>query len=183
MKSKYLIRIISLAVVLIIIIAIISMIIANKIKKQNEINEVYDLIEQNNIQNTEKADIKLQDGTIGIIKIDKIGFEGLIHEGTDLDVLDNYVGHFENSSIFDGNVALAAHNNSKFWKNLNKVTNGDKIIYTCLLGTRIYEVFNIKIISSDNWNLIQNSDENIITLITCVHGKPSQRLCVQGMEV
>ena len=183
MKSKNLLIIISLVIVLIILVAIISIIIANKIKNQNEIIEVYDLIEQNNIQNTEKADIKLQDGTIGIIKIDKIGFEGLIHEGTDLDVLDNYVGHFNNSSIFDGNVALAAHNNSRFWKNLNKVTNGDKIIYTCLLGTRTYEVFNIEIISSDNWYLLQNSDKNIITLITCVHGKPSQRLCVQGIEV
>ena len=66
---------------------------------------------------------------------------------------------------------------------MNKVTNGDKIIYTCLLGTRTYEVFNIEIISSDNWDLLQNSDKNIITLITCVHGKPSQRLCVQGIEV
>lgn len=183
MKSKNKKKIISLAVVLIVIIAIISIIIANKIRKKNEINEVFDFIEQNNIQNTEKADIKFKNGIIGIITIDKIEFEGLIHEGTDLDVLDSYVGHFENSSIFDGNVALAAHNNSKFWKNLNKITNGDKITYTCLLGTRTYEVFNVEIISSNDWELLQNTDKNIITLITCVHKKPSQRLCVQGIEV
>ncbi len=181
MKIKRIIIILSTLTLVISIIA--SIIIINIIKKKNKIDETYNMIEQNNIQNTENKDLVLADGTMGIIKIEKIGFEGLIQDGTDLKTLDNYVGHFKNSSIFDGNVALAAHNNSKFWKNLNKLSNGDKIIYTCLLGTKTYEVFNIKIISSDDWSLIQNSNKNLITLITCVHGKPSERLCVQGIEV
>lgn len=181
MKIKRLIIILSTLTLVISIIA--SIIIINIIKNKNKIDETYNMIEQNNIQNTENKDLVLADGTMGIIKIEKIGFEGLIQDGTDLKILDNYVGHFKNSSIFDGNVALAAHNNSKFWKNLNKLSNGDKIIYTCLLGTKTYEVFNIKIISSDDWSLIQNSNKNLITLITCVHGKPSERLCVQGIEV
>ena len=171
MKIKRIIIILSTLTLVISIIA--SIIIINIIKKKNKIDETYNMIEQNNIQNTENKDLVLADGTMGIIKIEKIGFEGLIQDGTDLKTLDNYVGHFKNSSIFDGNVALAAHNNSKFWKNLNKLSNGDKIIYTCLLGTKTYEVFNIKIISSDDWSLIQNSNKNLITLITCVHGKPS----------
>lgn len=181
MKIKRIIIILSTLTLVISIIA--SIIIINIIKKKNKIDETYNMIEQNNIQNTENKDLVLADGTMGIIKIEKIGFEGLIQDGTDLKTLDNYVGHFKNSSIFDGNVALAAHNNSKFWKNLNKLSNGDKIIYTCLLGTKTYEVFNIKIISSDDWSLIQNSNKNLITLITCVHVKPSERLCVQGIEV
>lgn len=181
MKIKRLIIILSTLTLVISIIA--SIIIINIIKNKNKIDETYNMIEQNNIQNTENKDLVLADGTMGILKIEKIGFEGLIQDGTDLKTLDNYVGHFKNSSIFDGNVALAAHNNSKFWKNLNKLSNGDKIIYTCLLGTKTYEVFNIKIISSDDWSLIQNSNKNLITLITCVHGKPSERLCVQGIEV
>lgn len=181
MKIKRLIIILSTLTIAISII--ISIIIINIIKNRNKIDETYNMIEQNNIQNTEKKDFVLADGTMGIIKIDKIGFEGLIQDGTDLKTLDNYVGHFKSSSIFDGNVALAAHNNSKFWKNLNKLSNGDKITYTCLLGSKTYEVFNTEIISSDDWSLIQNSNKNIITLVTCVHGKPSERLCVQGIEV
>ena len=181
MKTKRIIIIISS--ILIIISIIVSIIIIVRVKKQNKIDETYNIIEKNNIQNVENKDLTLQDGTMGIIKIEKIGFEGLIHDGTDLKTLDNYVGHFKNSSIFDGNVALAAHNNSKFWKSLNKLSNGDTIKYTCLLGTKTYEVFNVKIISSDDWSLLQNSNQNIITLITCVHGKPSERLCVQGIEV
>ena len=181
MKTKKVFIITS--IILVVISIIVSLIIVTKVKKQNKIDETYNIIEQNNIQNTENNELKLVDGTIGIVKIEKIGFEGLIHDGTDLKTLDNYVGHFKNSSIFDGNVALAAHNNSKFWKNLNKLSNGDTIKYTCLLGSKIYEVFNVKIISSDDWSLLQNSNQNIITLITCVHGKPSERLCVQGIEV
>ena len=181
MKIKRLIIILSTLTLVISIIA--SIIIINIIKNKNKIDETYNMIEQNNIQNTENKDLVLADGTMGIIKIEKIGFEGLIQDGTDLKTLDNYVGHFKNSSIFDGNVALAAHNNSKFWKNLNKLSNGDKIKYTCLLGFKTYEVFNTKIISSDDWSLIQNTNKNIITLVTCVHGKPSERLCVQGIEV
>ena len=50
-------------------------------------------------------------------------FTGIQSCGPDmLKTLDNYVGHFKNSRIFDGNVALAAHNNSKFWKNLNQLS-------------------------------------------------------------
>ena len=115
MKIKKLIIII---VTIMIIISIIALIITmNVLKNKNKIDEAYNMIEQNNIQNTENKDLVLSDGTMGIIKIEKIGFEGLIQDGTDLKTLDNYVGHFKNSSIFDGNVALAAHNNSKFWKN------------------------------------------------------------------
>lgn len=36
---------------------------------------------------------------VGVIKIDKINFEGLVYEGTSLDVLKNGVGHFESSPL------------------------------------------------------------------------------------
>ena len=111
MKIKRLIIMLSTLTLVIFIIA--SIIIINIIKNKNKIDETYNMIEQNNIQNTENKDLVLADGTMGIIKIEKIGFEGLIQDGTDLKTLDNYVGHFKNSSIFDGNVALAAHNNGK----------------------------------------------------------------------
>lgn len=36
---------------------------------------------------------------VGVIKIDKINFEGLVYEGTSLDVLKKGVGHFESSPL------------------------------------------------------------------------------------
>lgn len=181
MKIKNLIKII-VPIIAVILTIIITIVLIGKLKNKREIDDMYELLEENNIQDTDNTDLKLENGVIGIIKIEKIGFEGLVYEGTELSTLDKSVGHFENSPIFNGNVCLAAHNNSKFWKNLNKLQEGDLITYTCLLGKKTYKVCNINIISSDDWTLLENSDTNFITLITCVHKKPSQRLCVQGIE-
>ena len=129
--------------------------------------------------------MKLQiDGetVIGVIKIDKIGFEGLIYEGTTLTTLDKGVGHFENSSYLNGNVCLAAHNSSKYWAKLYTLENGDKITYTSFLGTKEYKVNSITQISATDWSKLEKSNENILTLITCVRKNPSQRLCVQALE-
>jgi len=36
---------------------------------------------------------------VGVVKIDKINFEGLVYEGTSLDILKKGVGHFESSPL------------------------------------------------------------------------------------
>lgn len=156
--------------------------IVNKIKHKNKINAVYEMILENNIQHNENTDFKIQDGTIGIIKIEKINFEGIVYDGTDLGTLDKGVGHFKNTPLFDGNVALAAHNNSKFWKNLNKLNNGDEIQYTSILGTRTYQVYSMNVINSNDWSKLENTENNTLTLITCEKGKPDLRFCVQALE-
>lgn len=133
-----------------------------------------------------KNDLLLQvdgENVIGVIKIDKINFEGLVFEGTSLDTLEKGVGHFENSAYIDGNVCLAAHNTNKFWGKLHTMQNGDKITYISFLGTREYFVTNVTKIEETDWSLLENSNENLLTLITCVKGNPTQRLCVQALSV
>lgn len=44
------------------------------------------------------------------IEIPKIDLIAPIAEGTTQEVMNKYVGHFENTDIFEGNVGLAAHN-------------------------------------------------------------------------
>ena len=44
------------------------------------------------------------------IKIPKIGLEANIAEGTTTEVMNEYVGHFEETSRDFGNIGLAAHN-------------------------------------------------------------------------
>lgn len=36
---------------------------------------------------------------VSVVKIDKINFEGLVYEGTSLDILKKGVGHFESSPL------------------------------------------------------------------------------------
>jgi len=148
------------------------------------------MLEDNNIQhNTENVsninDLYLQiDGknVIGIIEIEKINYEGLIYEGTDMDSLNKGIGHFKNSSLFNGNVCLAGHNSKKCWAKLYTLESGDKITYTSFLGTKEYKVSNITEISATDWSKLEKNNENILTLITCVKGNPSKRLCVQALE-
>ncbi len=97
-----------------------------------------------------------------------------------------YVGHFENTSKWEGNVGLAAHNRGypiNYFSKLKELKNGDNIIYNTEFGIKTYAVKTIKIIEDTDWSYLQNTKENKITLITCVENKPNQRLCIQGIEI
>ena len=178
--------IILLLIILLVIVFFIK--ITNRNKKSREIHTIYQILLENNIQNNIKEESTLSvnvsehKNIIGVVKINKIGFEGIIYEGTDMETLDKGVGHFENSPIFEGNVCLAAHNNKKFWAKLNKLKINDIIEYSCILGIKKYIVFNIQEIDSTDWSLLDDTDKNIITLITCIKNKPDKRLCVQAKE-
>lgn len=166
-------------------------------KKQN-INLVYENYNDNVIQNriideleskenlNNIDDLMLQiDGTniLGIIKIDKINFEGFIYEGTSLKTLAKGVGHFENTPYLTGNVCLAAHNTNSYWAKLHTLSEGDKIQYTCFLGTKEYKVNSITKINETDWRPLENTTDNTLTLITCVKGQKELRLCVQAKEI
>lgn len=139
---------------------------------------------------TETEDIALEyeDRTIGTIEISKLGLVAPIKEGTDLEILAKFVGHFSNSSVWDGNVALAAHNRGTsvehYFDRINELVNGDTIIYKTKLGERSYEVISSKEIENTDWSVTEsNTDENnTITLITCIKNQPEKRLCVVAKE-
>ncbi len=178
-------------IVIVIIIAIIStFFIVKHFANKRKVDSVCEIYSDNNVQEridncTNNDDLKLKiDGetVIGVIEIDKIGFKGLIYEGTTLKTLDKGVGHFDNSSYLNGNVCLAAHNSSNYWAKLYTLENGDKITYTSFLGTKKYKVNSITQISATDWSKLEKSNENILTLLTCVRKQPDQRLCVQALE-
>ena len=47
---------------------------------------------------------------------------------------------------------------------------------------RIYEVTKNKIIKDTDIDVLENTEENILTLITCVENEPNYRRCVQAEE-
>lgn len=120
------------------------------------------------------------------VEIPKISLIAPISEGTSQEVMLEFVGHFESTSKWNGNVGLAAHNRGypiNYFSKLKELKNGDKIIYKTQYGTKTYSIKTIKIIEDTDWSYLQKTKENKITLITCVENKPSQRLCVQGIEI
>lgn len=193
--NKRIKRVIILSIIaIIILVAIIaSYFIVKNRKNQENIQNVLETYTEdtvsdrlNNDEVTSANDLMLKiDGetVLGVIKINKIDYEGLVYEGTSLDTLDKGVGHFEHSPYLNGNVCLAGHNYKNCWAKLHTLESGDLITYTSFLGSKQYKVSQVIKIAETDWSLLENNDKNILTLITCVKGKPSQRLCVQAVEV
>lgn len=147
------------------------------ITQENQINNSNNF-NQNNIISKE---IQPENSNWKII-IPKINLEANINQGTSPQILEEYVGHFENTSKFDGNIGLAAHNNT-FFKNLKNVKIGDEIIYVSEFGNKQYKVTFIEKIQETDWSMLKQTKENKITLITCVKNMPQLRLCVQATEI
>ena len=148
-------------------------------------------INENNEQNKrvniiQETEEKLNN-TIGILKIEKINLIAPVQEGTTSEILKYSVGHFVESDEWDGNIALASHNRgsyAKYFKDIDTLTNGDKIIYKTVYGERKYQVYEKEKIQETNWTkIMENKNENTITLITCITNEREYRLCVKAVEV
>lgn len=148
-------------------------------------------INENNEQNKrvniiQETEEKLNN-TIGILEIEKINLIAPVQEGTTSEILKYSVGHFVESDEWDGNIALASHNRgsyAKYFKDIDTLTNGDKIIYKTVYGERKYQVYEKEKIQETNWTkIMENKNENTITLITCITNEREYRLCVKAVEV
>ena len=125
------------------------------------------------------------DGSLGTLHIPSIGLSVPVFEGTDSASLLNGAGHFEHTSIWDGNVAIAGHNrgvNNHFGK-IHTLTSDDTIEFTTKLGTRTYEVYSVQKISNTQVSILDASTSNILTLVTCVMDEPEYRWCVQAKQI
>ena len=133
-----------------------------------------------------KKEIEETKENIWQIEIPRIDLVAPIAEGTSQDIMLESVGHFENTSTWKGNIGLAAHNRGypiNFFSRLKELKLGDEIIYKTEFGIRKCFVKIIEIIEDTNWSYLQETKDNRITLITCVENQPSERLCIQGIEI
>lgn len=144
-------------------------------KEEKIILEQYVETEENNIYED-----------IWQIEIPKISLIAPISEGTSQEVMLEYVGHFENTAVFEGNIGLAAHNRGypiNYFARIKELEVGDEIIYKTNKGIKKYRVSLTTIIEETDWSYLQGSEENKITLITCVENEPTNRRCIQGIEI
>ena len=128
------------------------------------------------------SDLYYSGGYLATLKIPTLGLSVKVYQGTDSDALRKGAGHFAGTSIWDGNVAIAGHNrgvNNHFGK-IHTLDIGDTIKLTTKLGTRTYEVYAVYKVSVDDMSVLNDSSENIITLVTCVRDQPAYRWCVQA---
>lgn len=164
---------------------IVSEQIQNQIEEINNNNE--NITKEDNKENTaNQVESKTQKSKIiWQIEIPKINLKAEIAEGTTTEIMDAYVGHFEETSKNKGNIGLAAHNRGykvNYFQNVKQLKEGDEIIYTYKKKQRKYEVKTLKIIKDTDWTMLENTEDNRITLITCVENQPEYRRCVQAVE-
>lgn len=120
------------------------------------------------------------------LEIPKIGLSATIEEGTTDEILNQYIGHFENTNKDFGNIALAAHNrgyNVNYFSKLKELEIGDEIIYTFRNSVKKYKISSKNIIKDTDVEVLEQTNENILTLITCVENEPSLRRCLIAIEI
>lgn len=125
------------------------------------------------------------DGSMGRLKIGSIGLSVRVYDGESNASMKKGVGHFSYTSAWDGNVGLCGHNGGfgGYFEDLKDVEKGDKITYTTKYGTRTYQVTTIKKIDDDDFSeLLDDTNDNRLTLITCVRNQSTKRLCVIAKE-
>ena len=168
----------------------IFIVYARNIKVQYLQKEIKTSIEEKLDKNATKENSEnkgiFEYGEIGFIIIPILDIKAPIREGTTKEILKYSVGHFEQTNLWNGNVALASHNGGSYahyFSRINELRNGEEIIYITNMGERRYKVVENKIIEETEMNILEDTKENIITLITCVKGKRNKRQCIIGKEI
>ena len=121
------------------------------------------------------------------LEIPKINLDAKIVEGTTDEILNKYIGHFEETGVLNGNVALAAHNRGydvNYFERLKELNIEDKVYYTYGDIKKEYIVFSKEIIKDTNVDVLDDfqNGKNILTLITCVEDMPELRRCIRCIE-
>ncbi len=133
-------------------------------------------------KNVTATDLTRDDGSIGLLKIPAIDVSVKVYDGTTTANMKKGATHFTETSYWDGNVAMAAHNRSSYFGKIYKLKSGDKITYSTNIGTRKYEVVSVYKIDDDDTSCLNDSTENRLTLVTCVENQSAYRWCVIAKE-
>ena len=122
-------------------------------------------------------DLYYKGGYLATLKIPAIDLTVKVYEGTDSKTLAKGAGHFEDTSIWRGNIALAAHNrgvNNHFGQ-LHTLEIGDKVTLTTKLGTKTYEVSSVEKVSENDTSGLNPTANDQITMYTCVRNQRDNR--------
>lgn len=162
-------------------------------QKQKELKNILEEIitEPENVEGKKltKSEIEFLEGftPIALIEIPSIKLEQGIVEGITDDILNYYLGHFEDSAMpgEKGNFSVAGHrvsNYSEAFVNLYKAEVDDEIIVKANNKKHIYKITEMIIVDPSRVDVLNDTEEATITLVTCTVGA-KERLIVKGTLV
>lgn len=131
---------------------------------------------------------QMKNGSIGVLTVPKLNLSVNVYESADsMEAMSKGAAHFPATSAYDGNVGLSAHNinldgSDGYFKYLYTLAKGDSITYQTALGERAYTVESVTAITASDWTPLYYTDDNRLTMITCVSGQADKRLCVTALE-
>jgi sortase A len=105
---------------------------------------------------------------IGRLSAPRLGLSAVVAEGISGRTLRRAVGHVPGSALpwEEGNVALAAHRDTFFWR-LKNVKVGDTLRLVTPRGRFEYVVRSLDIVTPERADLIERGDQPRLTLVTC----------------
>lgn len=121
----------------------------------------------------EDAALLSGEDVIGIIEIEVIDIRYPVLEGAGDSQIRYAIGHISETAGLGkkGNCVLCGHNGSRngtFFTSLNQLSAGDKVKITDKKGeVRMYEVADTSVIGPYDNTVKNQSDEEILTLLTC----------------
>lgn len=137
-----------------------------------------------NVLNQYRKDLNKQ--SLWQLEIPRINLVAPIAEGTSTNIMNEFVGHFEETPKDNGNIGLAAHNRGykvNYFQDLKLLQKGDLIIYTYNGSITKYGVNEIGIIKDTDWSKLEDDKQDKLTLITCLEDKPEYRRYIQAIKL
>jgi sortase A len=111
---------------------------------------------------------------VALIQIPAIGIDDgyIVHEGVDLDTLQEGPGHYEGTPLpgEQGNAAIAGHRTTYLapFNRIDELGEGDRIVVTYPNGSRfVYQYLNTVIVTPDQTEVLEYKFDNRLTLTAC----------------
>ena len=182
----------------IIIIVAISLKIITDYKQKKIVDNYRDYI--SNMQNEDKSfnenkkafetytSQEQSSNIIGILSIPKLDLNVGIGEGVDNETLKYSVGHFSDTAMpgQKGNFCVIGHRSytyGEFFNRLDEIEENDEIIVEYNGKEFKYKVTEIKVVKPEEVSVLNQSEEEEITLITCTPIRVgSHRLIIKGIR-
>ncbi|SPN75746.1 class D sortase [Brochothrix thermosphacta] len=104
----------------------------------------------------------------GLLKIPSLDETLPIIEGTDYEMLDRGVGHYETTKLpgQKKQILFSGHRNTVFTK-LGDLKQGDRFVVEMPYGNYEYELKSTEIVDANDLSVIRDMDEELLTLSTC----------------
>lgn len=172
---------------ILIIITAISLKLYSKNKENQLINDFNNtpVVQEDNENKKDNNESNKEIKGMALIEIPSINLKSIIVNGTSLDILRYYLGHFKDTAKPGeyGNFAIAGHSSliyNEILNNLYKVNVGDKIIIKTKEQEFVYKITEKFVVKPTEIEVLkQDRSKKEMTIVTCTN-KGKERLIVKA---